>query len=109
MALDGTRGNSCRKCLDRQEFPGQEQRFYRQILGIFSPWKVVSVELTMKAKQVAIAAEVDRYQRITQLLPQAIIKGLRARGHVTTVAEFMRLDWQMVNQSVRAAIPASHS
>lgn len=34
--------------------------FYRQILGISSPWKIVNVELNMEAKRVVIRAEVDR-------------------------------------------------
>jgi len=34
--------------------------FYRQILGISSPWKIVNVELDMEAKRVVIRAEVDR-------------------------------------------------
>ena len=34
--------------------------FYRQILGISAPWKIVNVELDMEAKRVVITAEVDR-------------------------------------------------
>ena len=34
--------------------------FYRQILGIPAPWKIVNVELDMEAKRVVITAEVDR-------------------------------------------------
>jgi len=38
----------------------QSTEFYQQILGISSPWKIVSVDLDMKAKRVVIQAEVDR-------------------------------------------------
>ena len=34
--------------------------FYRQILGISAPWKIVNVELNMEAKRVVITAEVNR-------------------------------------------------
>lgn len=34
--------------------------FYRQILGISAPWKIVNVELNMEAKRVVITAEVGR-------------------------------------------------
>ena len=37
--------------------------FYRQILGISSPWKIVSVELDMEAKRVVITTEADRTNR----------------------------------------------
>jgi len=38
----------------------QSTEFYRQILGIASPWKIVSVDLDMGAKRVHIRAEVIR-------------------------------------------------
>ena len=38
----------------------QSTEFYRQILGIEAPWKIVSVDLDMEAKRVVIRAEVDR-------------------------------------------------
>ena len=38
----------------------QSTSFYTQILGIASPWKVVSVDLDMGAKRVVIRVEVDR-------------------------------------------------
>ena len=38
----------------------QSTEFYRQILGIASPWKIVSVDLDMRAKRVHIRAEVIR-------------------------------------------------
>jgi transposase len=34
--------------------------FYSQILGIATPWKIVSVEIDMEGKRVVIRAEVDR-------------------------------------------------
>jgi hypothetical protein len=34
--------------------------FYRQILGIFAPWKIVNVELNMEAQRVVITAEVNQ-------------------------------------------------
>jgi hypothetical protein len=37
--------------------------FYRQILGISAPWKIVYMELDMEAKRVVITAEVDRTTR----------------------------------------------
>lgn len=46
----------------------------------------------------------DRYQRITQLLAQAVIIWLQTCGIVTKVAEIMRLDWQTVNKIRRAAV-----
>ena len=144
-------------------FPVKSTDFYRQILGISSPWKIVNVELDMEAKRVVIRAEVDRttkwghpdtkhaaslhkwaertwrhldtcqfetvikanvpsvkhrdgsieeiavpwadrYQRITKLLAQAVIIWLQACGNVTKVAEIMRLDWQTVNNIMKAAV-----
>ena len=41
-------------------FPVKSTDFYRQILGISTPWKIVNVELDMEAKRVVITAEVDR-------------------------------------------------
>ena len=41
-------------------FPVKSTDFYRQILGISAPWKIVNVELDMEAKRVVITAEVDR-------------------------------------------------
>lgn len=41
-------------------FPIKSTDFYRQILGISSPWKILSVEIDMKAKRVVITAEVAR-------------------------------------------------
>jgi len=38
----------------------QSTEFYRQILGIETPWKIVKVDLDMAAKRVVIRAEVDR-------------------------------------------------
>jgi len=38
----------------------QSTEFYRQILGIASPWTIVSVKLDMEAKRVVIRTEVDR-------------------------------------------------
>jgi len=38
----------------------QSTEFYRQILGIEKPWKIISVDLDMEAKRVVIRAEVDR-------------------------------------------------
>ncbi len=137
--------------------------FYRQILGISSPWKIVSVDLDMTAKRVVVRAEVDRstrwahpetklaaslhkwtertwrhldtcqfetlitanvpsvkhqdgsieeiavpwadrYQRITKLLAQAVIMWLQACGNVAKVAEAMHLDWQTVNNIMKAAV-----
>jgi transposase len=40
--------------------PMDSTSFYSQILGITSPWKIVNVELDMKAKRVVIRVEVDR-------------------------------------------------
>jgi hypothetical protein len=44
-------------------FPMTGTDFYRQILGISSPWKIVSVELDMEAKRVVITTEADRTNR----------------------------------------------
>ena len=41
-------------------FPVKSTDFYRQILGISSPWKIVNVELDMEAKRFVIRVEVDR-------------------------------------------------
>ena len=41
-------------------FPVKSTDFYRQILGISSPWKIVNVELDMESKRVVIRVEVDR-------------------------------------------------
>lgn len=40
--------------------PMQSTEFYSQILGIASPWTIISVDLDMDAKRVDIRAEVDR-------------------------------------------------
>jgi len=37
----------------------QSTEFYRQILGIANPWKIVSVDLAMEAKRVVIRADVN--------------------------------------------------
>jgi hypothetical protein len=37
-------------------FPMKSTDFYCQILGISAPWKIVNVELDMKAKRVVITA-----------------------------------------------------
>ena len=55
MVVFLTRFGECVKC-----FPMQSTEFYRQILGIASPWKIVSVDLDMGAKRVHIRAEVIR-------------------------------------------------
>ncbi|CAN5819682.1 ISL3 family transposase [soil metagenome] len=141
----------------------QSTDFYRQILGIEAPWKIVSVELNMEAKRVVIRAEVERktkwghpqtkcpaslhkwterswrhldtcqfetfitanvpsvkhedgsieeiavpwagrYKRVTKLLAQAVIMWLEACGNVAKVASIMKLDWQTVNNIMRAAV-----
>ena len=46
----------------------------------------------------------DRYQRVTQLLAQVVTICLQACGNVTQVAEIMRLDWQAVNNIMKAAV-----
>ena len=46
----------------------------------------------------------DRYQRITKLLAQAVIIWLQACGNVTKVAEIMRLEWQTVNDIMKAGV-----
>ena len=130
-------------------FPVKSTGFHSQILGVSSPWQIVSVELGTEAKRVVITAEVDRmtqwahpetkqaaslhrwaernwrqldtcqfeavikanvpsvkhrdgsieeiavpwadrYQRITQLLAQAVIIWLQACCNVTKVAKIMR-------------------
>jgi hypothetical protein len=53
--------------------------FHRQILGVSSPWKIVSAELDMAA-----------------------FIGLLACGKVTKVAEIKRLDWQTVSKIMKA-------
>jgi hypothetical protein len=44
-------------------FPMTGTDFYRQILGISAPWKIVNVELDMEAKRVVITTEADRTNR----------------------------------------------
>ncbi len=149
--------------LGDKRFRMKSTDFYRQILGISSPWKIVSVDLDMAIKRVVIRAEVDRatqwghpetkqaaslhkwtertwrhldtcqfetlitanvpsvkhqdgsieeiavpwaarYPRTTKLLAQAVIMWLEACGNVTKVAEIMRLDWQTVNNIMKAAV-----
>jgi hypothetical protein len=43
-------------------FPMKSTDFYRQILGISAPWKIVNVELDMEAEeqQVRLAAQFPR-------------------------------------------------
>jgi len=42
-----------------KSFPMQSTEFYRQILEIANPWKIVSVDLAMEAKRVVIRADVN--------------------------------------------------
>ena len=60
-ALDGFQWKFLRQVSGvGKAFPVKSTDFYRQILGISSPWKIVNVELDMEAKRVVIRVEVDR-------------------------------------------------
>jgi hypothetical protein len=72
--------------------------FYRQILGISAPWKIVNVELDMEAKRVVITAEVDRatqwaHPETKQAAP--CTSGRRGLGGTWTPASLKRSSRQM--------------
>ena len=59
-------------------FTMQNTEFYRQILGIDSPWKIVSVDLDVEAKRVVICVEVDantKWFHPDSKLPASLHKG----------------------------------
>jgi hypothetical protein len=61
MALDGILCKFLRQVSGvGKTFLVKSTDFYRQILGISAPWKIVNVELDMEAKRVVITAKVDR-------------------------------------------------
>jgi hypothetical protein len=61
LDLDEIRRKSLRQVSGvGKTFPVKSTDFYRQILGVSAPWKIVNVELDMEPKRVVITAEVDR-------------------------------------------------
>jgi hypothetical protein len=107
-------------------FPVKSTDFYRQILGISFPWKIVNVELDMEAKRVVITAEVDRttkwghpetkraaslhkwaertWRHLDTCQFETVIIWLQACCNVTKMMEVMRPDWQTVHKIMKAAV-----
>jgi len=75
--------------------------FYSQILGITSPWKIVSVDLEMKAKRVVIRVEVDR--KIKWGHPET---QLSASLHKWTERTWRHLDTCQFETLITASVPS---
>ena len=75
--------------------------FYRQILGLEAPWKVIEVDLDIDAKRVAIRVEVDR----TTLWIDPETK-LRASLHKWTERTWRHLDTCQFETCITANVPS---
>ena len=79
----------------------QSTNFYSQILGISSPWKIVSVDLDMEGKRVVIRAEVDR--KIKWGNPET---QLSASLHKWTERSWRHLDTCQFETLITANVPS---
>ena len=81
--------------------PMESTNFYSQILGISSPWKIVSVKLDMEAKRVEIRAEVDRKTKWAH--PET---KLAASLHKWTERTWRHLDTCQFETRIIASVPS---